>query len=136
MPHLSFPVAEAAIHGALAGDEKENTIRIVMGQTRHRGKPFFIKRVVKASRVKEFPGVGHGLSVKGVFLLLDEAKGVRIDPHGILLRNLFQTFGLGGFQEFGKIEGGGYASGKDAFPGFFMVFCEEFQARLLVDQRK
>jgi hypothetical protein len=119
-----------SVHGALAGDEKENPVRIVMGQTRHRGQPFFIQGVIKAPWVNEFPEVRHRLFVNGIFLILYEAKGVGIDPHGILLCDLFQAFSLVEFQEFGEIDRGGDTSGKDAFPGFFTVFCNGSQKHL------
>ena len=104
MPHLSFPVAETAVHGAPAGDEKENPVRIMVGQTRNRGQFLFIQWVIKAFLIGEFPQVGHGLLVKGVFLFPDEVKVIGVDAHGILLREPFQVFGLAEFQEFGEIE--------------------------------
>jgi len=75
----------------------------VVSQTRDRGQFLFIQWVIKASFVGEFPQVRHGLLVKGVFLFPDEAKGVEVDAHGVLLRDPFQVFRLAGFQEFREI---------------------------------
>jgi len=132
MSHLSFPVAEAAIHGALTGDEKENPVRVMVGQARNRGQTLFVQGVIKSSLVREFARVGHGLFVKRIVLFLDEAKGVRVDTHGIRLCDLFQIFLLDGFQEFGEITGRGDASKKEALPCFFVDFCDDSQKRLLV----
>jgi hypothetical protein len=127
MSHLSFPVAEAAIHGALTGDEKENPVRVMVGQARNRGQTLFVQGVIKSSLVREFARVGHSLFVKRIVLFLDEAKGVGVDTHGIRLCDPFQVFLLDGFQEFGEIAGRGDASKKEAFPGFFVGFCDDSQ---------
>jgi hypothetical protein len=104
MPHLSFSVAETAVHGALAGDEKENPVRIVVGQTWDRRQLLFVQRVIKAFFIRDFPKVRHGLLVEGICLSPDEAKVVGVDPHGIFLRDSFQFFRLVELQEFGEIE--------------------------------
>jgi hypothetical protein len=91
MPHLSFPVAETAVHGALAGDEKENPVRIAVGQTWDRRQLLLVQRVIKAFFIRDFPKVRHGLLVEGICLSPDEA-------------NSFQFFRLVELQEFGEIE--------------------------------
>jgi hypothetical protein len=96
MTHLSFPVAETAVHGTLAGDKEEDPVRIMVGQTRNRRQPLFVQGVVKASMVGEFLPVRHGLFVEGVIFFTDEAKVIGVDAHRILPRNLFDVFRLAG----------------------------------------
>jgi hypothetical protein len=132
VPHLSFPVAETAVHGALAGDEKENPVRIVVGQTRDRRQLLFVQGIIKASFVGEFPHVRHSLFVEGVFLFPDEPKAVGVDPHGIFLRDSFQFFRLIDLDDLRQIARRCNTFGKNALPSFFMAFWDDSQEQLLV----
>jgi hypothetical protein len=115
-PHLPFSVAESAINGTPAGDQKKDPVGIPVGQAGNRGEPFFVKGIFVAGRLRDFADIGNALSVDGVPFLPDKPEVIGIDAHGIAGRDLMDGVGVYA-QAIGEGPGSANAACEDLLPG-------------------
>ena len=87
---LALAGAEAAVHGTFGADQEQGPVRVTMYQVGHRALVLLLERVGITDRVVDFLHGRNSLPPDRIVNLLDQAQVVWIDPHRVLLGNLFE----------------------------------------------